>query len=844
MSDSTQSVDSGFRPVLQGSVSGRELNGHADLAPDFAPDKVTSDANLVAESDTPNSLGQAAEAGSDESLPFQEKKKSLETPDCSTISLPLVTNSQIFLALHTLPSLPTHDYQESIHLEPSADEQKALDELFDLPSAFFGAEDYALLLKAYVVASYAHREQKRKSGEPYILHPIEVTSILAKLHMDAETLAAGLLHDVVEDTDFGIEYIEKEFGKTIAHMVDGVTKLKRIKQLSNVRTGIPDQKAESLRKMFLAMVDDVRVVIIKLADRLHNMRTLSTQADHKKRRIARETLEIFAPLANRLGIWQIKWELEDISFRYLNPTTYRQISKAVAQKRAEREKWVAEIEELLEEELSKQGIKVEVSGRSKHIYSIWRKMQRKNVHFDQIYDIHGFRLIVETEAQCYAALGVVHSLWRPIPGEFDDYIANPKDNMYRSLHTAVLSRKRPMEVQIRTMEMHQIAEYGVAAHWRYKEQTRHDQQFENKIAWLRQLMEWRQDVTDPSEFVDSMKTDVFNDRVYVFTPQGDVIDLTAGSTPIDFAYAIHTELGHRIRGANVDGRLVPLDYKLKNGEQVQVVAAKRGGPTRDWLNPNLEYIATQRARTKIRGWLRKQGREESIPRGKKLLEKEMRRLSVEKKIDDVAKLFKYEDSDDFLAAIGYGDINSQQIAQRLLDQERREKEEAMDQNGLIIRSTERRCSSNTHGVYVQGADGMMTQTGRCCNPVPGDPIIGYITQGRGVTIHRSSCPNISARLRKGDNRRLVEVQWANQQDDSYPVNVQVSAYDRAGLLRDFTTLVADERANIRFAEALTGQKDNLTLISATLEIHDVAQLTRILTKIDRLPNVVESRRVV
>ena len=862
MSDSTQSVESGRESVPQGSA----FDTAPTIRTTFAPGEAVTNAALVngdspqtPENGTPHHYVPAepvpAEPVSAEpatvDLATNADEAALingkaEVSASATIALPLVTNRQIFVALHTLPPLPTHDYTDTIRLAPSADEQEAANKLFELPVSVFGPDDYALLLKAYVVASYAHRNDVRQSGEPYILHPIEVTSILANLRMDADTLAAGLLHDVAEDTAFGIEYIEKEFGATIANMVDGVTKLKRINQLSNVHTGIPDQKAESLRKMFLAMVDDVRVVLIKLADRLHNMRTLSSQADHKKRRIARETLEIFAPLANRLGIWQIKWELEDISFRYLDPTTYKQLSKAMDQKRAEREKWVVEIKEILEQELSKQGISVEVSGRPKHIYSIWRKMQRKNVNFEQIYDIHGFRVIVESEAQCYAALGVAHSLWRPIPGEFDDYIANPKDNMYRSLHTAVLSRQngRPMEVQIRTQEMHQIAEYGIAAHWRYKEQTRHDRQFENKIAWLRQLMEWRQDVTDPSEFVDSMKTDVFNDRVYVFTPQGEVIDLPTGSTPIDFAYAIHTELGHRVRGANVDGRLVSLDHKLKNGEQVLIVAAKRGGPTRDWLNPNLEYTATQRARSKIRNWLRRQGREDNIRRGKQLLEKEMRRLSVERVLPAVANLFNYEDPDDFLAAIGYGDINSQQIAQRLLDQERREKEDLMVQNGVIVASPKRSSSSNTHSVHVQGMQGMMTQTGRCCNPVPGDPIIGYITRGRGVTIHRNSCPNISAKLRKGDNRRLVEVQWANQQDGGYPVNIQVSAYDRAGLLRDFSTLVADEKANMRFVEALTGQKDNLTLITATLEIHDVSQLTRILTKIDRLPNVVESRRKV
>ncbi|MBV7331451.1 bifunctional (p)ppGpp synthetase/guanosine-3',5'-bis(diphosphate) 3'-pyrophosphohydrolase [Chloroflexi bacterium TSY] len=784
-----------------------------------------------------------------------DEAESRQPPGSAYVSLPNVSNKHIFAALRTLPVLSTVQHGEDeqinesesdiIRIAPEPDEQEALDKLFGLLPDLYSQNQLELILKAYVVASYAHRNQKRQSGEAYVLHPIEVTCILANLRMDADTLAAGLLHDVAEDTEFGIDYIETHFGQPVANMVDGVTKLKRINQLSNVRQGIADQKAESLRKMFLAMVDDVRVVLIKLADRLHNMRTLDGQKSHKRRRIARETLEIFAPLANRLGIWQIKWQLEDISFKYLDPETYRYLSKVMEQRQDEREKWVDKIQKVLKRELANQGISADVSGRPKHIYSIWRKMQRKGVDFDQIYDVHGFRVLVETEAQCYAALGVVHSMWRPIPGEFDDYIANPKDNMYRSLHTAVLSRAngRPMEVQIRTSEMHQIAEYGIAAHWRYKEQTRHNRQFEDKIAWLRQLMEWRQEVTDASEFVDSMKTDVFNDRVYVFTPQGEVVDLPTGSTPIDFAYSIHTELGHRCRGAKVDGKLVPLDYKLKNGEQVQVIASKRGGPIRDWLNPNLEYVATQRARSKIRSWLRKLDREDNIRQGKQVLDKETRRLAIHKSLEEIAAIFNYEDTDNFLAAVGYGDVNSQHIAQKLLEEERKEKEGDTQLNDIITFGPDQRYAGG-QGIFVDGLEGMMTQMGRCCNPVPGDPIIGYVTRGRGVTIHRTSCANIAARYQRNQNNRLIEVQWTNNHQDGYPVNIQVSAYDRAGLLRDFSILVAEEKVNILFVEALTGQKNNLALINATLEIHDVAQLTRILTKIDRLPNVVESQRQV
>jgi GTP pyrophosphokinase len=709
-------------------------------------------------------------------------------------------------------------------------------------------KEQELLLRAFTLASYAHRNQCRESGEPYILHPIAVTRILAELNLDAHTLAAGLLHDVAEDSEFSIDYIREHFGAEIAMLVDGVTKLKRINELSNAQGGISNTKAESLRKMFLAMVEDIRVVIIKLADRLHNMRTLGTQKDHKRRRIARETLDIFAPLANRLGIWRIKSELEDLSFRWLEPNSYKDLAKAMQHKQAERDKLIIRVKNELERALADAGIPATVTGRPKHIYSIWRKMKRKEVDFEQIYDIHGFRVIVETEQQCYAALGVVHGLWRPIPGEFDDYIANPKNNMYRSLHTAVLNKRdgRPMEIQIRTHEMHKLAEYGIAAHWQYKEGSAHDAEFQNKINWLRQLMEWRQEVTDPDEFIDSMRTDVFKDWVFVFTPQGDIVELPAGSTPIDFGYAIHTELGHRCRGANVNGRLVPLDYKLKNGDQVTIIAAKRGGPSRDWLNPALEYTATQRARSKIRTWLRRQGREENIQRGREILDKELQRLSANLSQELMSKLFNYEKLDDLLAAIGYGDVNSQQIAQRVLEYERREQAKNATYESLVTNpgATARRSRepSGRGGLIVQGVEGLLTQLGRCCHPVPGDTIVGYVTRGRGVTIHRTTCPNIKIVLSKNQKNRLVDVQWATKPDTTYPVKIQISAYDRAGLVRDVASLVADEHVNMRSVEALTGQKDNLAVINAELEISDVAQLMRILTKIDRLPNIVDVRR--
>ncbi|MGB9594151.1 MAG: RelA/SpoT family protein, partial [Anaerolineae bacterium] len=499
-------------------------------------------------------------------------------------------------------------------------------------TASVSREDRELIERAYEVAERAHAGQTRASGEPYIVHSLAVALMLADLHLDPTTIAAGLLHDVPEDTSVTIDQVRDMFGEEVASLVDGVTKLSQIDRLSaEGRASAEEQRAESLRKMFLAMVHDVRVVLIKLADRLHNMRTLGALPEDKRRRIAQETLDIFAPLANRLGFWQLKWELEDLSFRYLDPEMYHEIAQRIAERRGDRERQIAQVASVLKDRLREAGIEAEVDGRPKHIYSIYRKMQRKGLDFDQIYDVQGVRVIVDTVADCYASLGVVHSLWTPIPGEFDDYIATPKDNMYQSLHTAVVGPDgKPLEVQIRTHEMHRTAEYGIAAHWRYKEGSKQrDIAFEKKIAWLRSLMEWRQEVASASEFLNSMKTDVFQDRVYVFTPKGEIIDLPAGSTPIDFAYHIHSEIGDRCRGAKVNGRLVSLDYQLRTGDQVEIITAKRGGPSRDWLNPHLGYVKTSRAQQKIRQWFKKQDRAENIAQGRAIVERELKRLGLE-----------------------------------------------------------------------------------------------------------------------------------------------------------------------------------------------------------------------
>mgnify|MGYP001076776033 CR=1 FL=1 len=699
-------------------------------------------------------------------------------------------------------------------------------------------EDVELIRRAYEMACDAHANAERISGEAYIIHPLNVAAILANLHMDTETIAAALLHDVPEDTEYTSADIHRAFGPNIATLVDGVTKLGQIGQPAGASGDL--RRAESLRKLILATADDVRVVLIKLADRLHNMLTLGALPSEKRQRIAQETMDIFAPLANRLGVWQIKWALEDLAFRYLRPDVYKELGTLLAQRREERERYVDNVIDMLGRELDKSGIVAEVSGRPKHIYSIWRKMQRKGIGLDQIYDVHGVRVIVPEVRDCYAALGVVHTLWSPIPGEFDDYIATPKDNLYRSLHTAVVgSDGHALEVQIRTREMHRTAEYGIAAHWRYKEPgVRPDKEFEEKVAWLRQILEWREDVTDAYEFVDSLKTDLFQDRVYVFTPKGDIIDLPAGSTPIDFAYHVHTEVGHRCRGARVNGKLVSLNHQLRNGDQVEIITAKRGGPSRDWLNPNLNYVKTSRARSKIRRWFRQQDMELNIALGRQVLEKELRRLNISRSHEDIAQRFHYEKVDDFLAALGYGEINSQQVATKVLELEREQQEEQEKAVTPLELPRKRAPALVIEGMKVRGTGHLLTTLGRCCNPLPGDDIIGYITRGRGITIHRQDCPNI---LASHEPERLIEVDWG-EASPTYQVMISVRAYDRPGLVRDITTLVADEEVNLAQAAATVNRSDNTSLFTATLEISSATQLARILARIEGLPNVLEARR--
>jgi guanosine-3',5'-bis(diphosphate) 3'-pyrophosphohydrolase len=739
---------------------------------------------------------------------------------------------------------------------------------------YYTQKDQDFIMRAYHFAEKAHEGQKRSSGDAYINHCVAVAFILSDLRVPPLVVAAGLLHDTVEDTEVTLEDIAKDFGEEVATLVDGVTKLTHLPRVSRsdqnvdvvrkedeqareqkelaARRGLADPEeeelerersrradlaSETLRKTFLAMGEDIRVVLIKLADRLHNMRTLGYVPEAKRKRIARQTLDIFAPLASRLGIWQIKWELEDLAFRYTNPETYREIAENLAERRSERDEQVLGIVGELEALLRQHGLEAEVTGRSKHIFSIYEKMKEKGLAFDSVRDVRAVRIIVEDIPTCYSVLGIIHTKWRPLPGEFDDYIAAPKDNFYQSLHTSVIyDDGKTLEVQIRTREMHENAEYGIAAHWRYKEGALRDETYERRIIWLRQLMEWMQDVDDAGEFVDSMKTDVFSDRVYVFTPAGDIFDLPLGSTPIDFAYHVHTEVGHRCRGAKVNGKLVSLDYQLNTGDQVEILTAKRGGPSRDWLNQNLKLINTSRARSKVRQWFRRQDRDQNVSSGKNLLERELRRLNITNfNSETLSKDFGYQGTDELYAAIGVGDVGINRVINHLTIDEKEEDEELLDY--IKDGGSSDAVTLGGDSVTVLGLKGLLTTIARCCKPAPGDEIIGYITRGRGATIHRTDCPNI---LRTKDRERLARVSWGEPKA-TYPVDIRIKAYDRDGLLRDVSTVIAEEAINMRQVKVDVNQ--SLATFDLTLEVGNISQLSRVLTILENLPNVMEARRI-
>ncbi len=699
--------------------------------------------------------------------------------------------------------------------------------------------------QAYEYAAACHQGQNRKSGEPYIAHPLQTALFLAELHLDVSTIIAALLHDVMEDCDVTFANLEARFGQDVARLVDGVTKLSRIDSrfhdsTSNGANPADDQDrlyAESLRKMLVAMAEDVRVVLIKLADRLHNMRTLEALSPEKQKRIAQETLDIYSPLAHRLGIWEIKWRLDDLAFRHLDEAGYREISKMLATKRTEREAYVEGVAARLLEELRPYNVTAEVVGRPKGIYSIHRKIKKyadQGKELSDIYDLYALRVLVKTQEDCYKALGVVHQLWHPIPGQFDDYIANPKQNRYQSLHTTVICEGgSPLEVQIRTYDMHQIAEYGVAAHWQYKDGKASDPRFEEKMTWMRQLLDWQREVVGTAEFIETVKEDIFRDQVLVFTPKGDIVELSAGSTPIDFAYKIHTELGHRCIGAKVNGRLLSLDTALQNGDTVEILASKvERGPSLDWLNPNLGYVRSASAREKVRQWFRRQARSTNIQRGRELLRKELRRLNLRLDEAEILTLVKYDNMEEFLANLGSGGITETQVAHRLV-LARQEAEPAPEQAKPALP-----LSSPSSGITVLGVGDLLTRIARCCNPIPGDDIQGFVTRSRGVTVHKKDCPSLK---NEDEPERIVRVEWGEVKE-LYPVRVKLEAYDRVGLLRDVTVQVSEEKVNI--ASVITEEHpDGTVSISLTLHTTGLDQLGKLFAKLERVRGVISAARV-
>jgi guanosine-3',5'-bis(diphosphate) 3'-pyrophosphohydrolase len=696
-----------------------------------------------------------------------------------------------------------------------------------------------LVREALEFAVASHEGQTRKNGDPVITHPLHAAETIASLQLDAATIAGALLHDVQEDCNVSNSEIAKRFGPEVAAMVEGVTKLGRIGgQAADVETANRQMQAENLRKMFLAMAQDLRVVIIKLADRLHNMRTLWALPREKQVRIAKETMEIYAPLAARLGIWEMKWQLEDLAFRYLEPDQYKKVAEMLEVKRQVREDYVEQVSKVIRDELAKHDIKAEVYGRAKHIFSIYKKIDKYATDgrdMDEIYDLLAVRILVDDVTNCYTALGIIHGMWRPMPGAFDDYIANPKESMYQSLHTTVMAlNAQPLEVQIRTHEMHASAEFGIAAHWRYKEGGKHDAQYEERLAWLRQLMDWQSDMVKAEDLLEAVKTDIFQDQVYIFTPKGEIKDLPAGSTPLDFAYRIHTDLGHRCVGAKVNGRLVSLNFVLKNGEVVEILTSKGSkGPSRDWMNPNLGYLRTTHAREKVRAWFKRQERAENIARGKELVEKELARMgtSFSEMQAELLRVFKFEDVDDLFLRVGYGEISTQHIANKIAHV----LEETVEPAQFEAPSE----ATYTTSIRVLGTGDLLTRLSKCCNPVPGDKIIGYVTRGEGVSVHRRNCKNI---LNEDEKERLVDVEWGKR-GQMYPVAVHIEAWDRVGLLRDVSTMVAEDKVNMVGVHTQEGSDGHIT-IHVTLETSGIEQLARILNRLESIRGVLSvSRRL-
>src|ERR671932_631653 len=697
--------------------------------------------------------------------------------------------------------------------------------------------DPTLIQRAYAVARRAHGPQRRNSGEPYIRHPLAVAHILVDLQLDPASIAAGLLHDVAEDTSVSLEDLRRSFGDEIARIVDGVTKLTAMEGRTK-----EEAQAGTYRKMFIAMADDPRVVLIKLADRLHNIRTLDSLPPEKQKRVARETLEIYAPLAHRLGIWQFKWELEDQSFRYLQPEKYADISRQLHLRREARERIVHRVMGRLRQEMAKEGIEAEITGRPKHIYSIYRKMERKGVSLDQIYDQLAVRVIVKSVGECYRVLGIVHATWTPVLSEFDDYIAVPKESFYQSLHTTVIiPGGQPCEIQIRTRDMHEIAEHGIAAHWRYKEGFRNGSEasFDAKLHWLRNLISWRQELGGAEDFVEAVKADVLEEQVYVFTPKGKIIDLAQGSTPVDFAYRIHSEVGNRCVGAKVNGKQVSLDYQLQNGDMVQITTTKaERGPSRDWL----EFVKTSNARNHIRRWFRRLNREANIDAGRDILERELKKLGLTTSFDEVSSVNGFKEVNDLFFSIGIGDHHPRELLRKVI-KERREQTAAPTPDPLLNLPAvpPRPVDSPKIGIQVRGANDIYTRLARCCNPVEGEPIVGYVTRGKGLTIHRADCYNI---VNERSRERLMEVSWgATDESKHYPVPLRIEAWDRVGLWRDIADTIANAGVNIGAVQQVENRRADRATLIATVMVDSLAQLTTILDKLNRVRDVIEARRV-
>lgn len=722
--------------------------------------------------------------------------------------------------------------------------EEALKEFMDYVHSYLGDDECDQIMKAFTLADKAHEGQFRASGEPYIMHPLAVAEILAHLQIDHITLIAALLHDVVEDTEYTKEDIEKLFGAEVAFLVDGVTKLNQFQYETK-----EDRQMENYRKMILAMAKDVRVVVIKLGDRLHNMRTLKHMRSDKQKRIAKETLEIFAPLAHRLGIFNVKWELEDLSFRYLEPDKYYDLVDQMKQKRQAREDIVNDTMEQLTKALGEAGIKADIKGRPKHFYSIYKKMKKDNRDLSQIYDLLAVRVIVDTVPDCYAVLGIAHSIWKPLPYRFKDYISMPKSNMYQSLHTTVIGTMgQPVEIQIRTWEMHRVSEYGVAAHWRYKEGNKGaDKEFDQKVAWLRQVLEW-QDTSNPKELVNALKLDVFSGEVFVFTPKGDVVKLPIGSVPLDFAYRVHTDVGHRCVGAKVNGKIVPLDYTLQNGDIVDIITSKTGKPSLDWLN----IVGSSESKNKIRNWFKRENKEENIEKGLEALEREAKRLNYswkelcsDNRIQQVVKQLKSNTENELYAACGYGGIPVSTVLLRLVElyKKSKEHEDARKTTEQIIEKLKvqgAKKAKNSTGVLVKGEPGVMVRMAKCCNPVPGDDIIGYITRGRGVSVHRSDCTSLGHTPE--DLERMIEVSWDEASSESFHVGIDIQAYDRSGILMEVMAVLSELKITITNMNAKVLENTKNVMINIVVEIRDISQLDFVMTKLRRIREVYTVQR--